>query len=176
MKKSKVTILSICALLSLCALVSCNNDKPSGSTSNSISNSISTKDENHKYKVTYTQSTDYTISGLESEGYKVGDKVTFIINVTDSSKSVAKVVVNNQELEAVSGAYSFTMPEKDVAITVTLSDIKVTSIKLNKNEVKLNLDDHKEEKLEVSFMPSGAKGEIIWDSSDASVVSVEDGI
>lgn len=177
MKKSKVTILSICALLSLCALVSCNNDKPSGSTSNSISNSISTstKDENNKYKVTYTQNTDYTISGLESEGYKVGDKVTFIINVTDSSKSVAKVVVNNQELEAVSGAYSFTMPEKDVVIAVTLSDIKVTSIKLNKNEVKLNLDDHKEEKLEVSFMPSGAKGEVIWDSSDASVVSVEDG-
>ena len=55
MKKSKVTILSICALLSLCALVSCNNDEPSRSTSNSISNSISTstKDENHKYKVTY---------------------------------------------------------------------------------------------------------------------------
>ena len=177
MKKSKVTILSICALLSLCALASCNNDKPSGSTSNSISNSTSTsaKDENHKYKVTYTQSKDYTISGLESEGYKAGDKVTFIINATDSSKSVSKVEVNDQELEAVSGAYSFTMPEKDVVIAVTLSEIKVTGIALNKKEVTLNLDDHKEEKLEVSFMPSGAKGEIIWDSSDASVVSVEDG-
>lgn len=175
MKKSKVTILSICALLSLCALTSCNNDKTSNSSGATSITTSTPKDENHKYKVTYAQSSDYTISGLTADGYKKGDKVTFVVNVTDSSKSVSKVVANNQELEAVSGAYSFTMPEKDVTIAVTLTDIKVTNISLNKTSVNLNLDDHTEEKLEVSFMPSGAKGEIIWDSSDASIVSVSDG-
>lgn len=170
MKKSKVTILSICALLSLCGLVSCNNDTQSG-TSN---NTSSSQNINNKYKVTYTQNNEYTINGLKEE-YEVGEKVTFVINVTDSSKSISKVEANNQELTLDSGSYSFIMPEKDVIIKVTLTDIKVTEISLNKKELNLNLDDHKEEKLKVIFTPSNANGEIIWDSSDASVVSVENG-
>ena len=177
MKKSKVKIYSVCALLTLCSLSSCNNETNPGSNTEpkDTTDTSQITEENKKYNVSYEQGKGYTISGLESGGYKKGDTVTFIVNVTDSSKSIEKVTVDGAELNETSGSYSFMMPGKNVSIVVTLTDVKVTSISLNKTEVTLNLDDHSEETLQVSFLPTGSNGEIVWDSSDPTVASIENG-
>lgn len=168
MKKSKLMILSVCSLLSFSAIASCSNS-PSDPSGSDGSQSIKT------YKVTFEQNSDYSIIGINDSGYESGDTVTFSISLNNEGKAIEKVTANEIELEEDSGSYSFAMPEENVVISVSLIELTVTGISLNKKEITLNLDDHQEETLEVSFLPNGAKGEIVWDSSDASVVSVQDG-
>lgn len=112
MKKSKVSIYSVCALLTLCTLASCGSDGKG--TSNSVTSSESS---------------------------------------TASSKVTESSSTSNTSSEAPS----------------------VTGISLNKEEMTLNLDDHQEETLTVSFAPTGTTGDIVWDSSDPTVASVENG-
>lgn len=78
------------------------------------------------YPVTYTESSEYTISNLKEE-YFEGNQVTFTITVTDSNKQVDVVKVNDSYATLVSGnTYKFTMPSSAANITVTLKEKTTT--------------------------------------------------
>ena len=73
------------------------------------------------YKVNVNQGEGYVIKGLNSE-YMVGSKVSFTVDVLDSSKEIKEVRANSEVLAGDNGSYSFTMPNNNVTIYVTLKD------------------------------------------------------
>lgn len=97
-----------------------------------IANAILSQDYTSQ-KVTVIAGDGFTVTGIQSE-HRVGGQVTFTVNVTDHTKEIAEVKVNNDVLTAVSGnTYKFLMPDEEVSIYVTLRDIppKVTLSKTN---------------------------------------------
>lgn len=115
MKKSKkipVYVLSSLLILGSISLVSCTND------------TIETTET--KYKVGYTASNDYTVTGLKEEGYLEGEDVYFKIVVNDTTKEVDSVVVNQTKLVAKDGTYSFKMPASNVSLSITLKSKETT--------------------------------------------------
>ena len=77
------------------------------------------------YSVTVNNQEGVTIVGLE-EKYEVGRTVNFTVGITDSTKQIDQVKVNNEVINAVSGKnYKFAMPDCDVVITVTLKEKSV---------------------------------------------------
>lgn len=78
------------------------------------------------YPVSYTESSEYSISNIKQE-YFEGNQVTFTVTVTDSSKQVDYIKVNDSYATFVSGnTYKFTMPSTAVNITVSLKDKNIT--------------------------------------------------
>lgn len=78
------------------------------------------------YSVTYTESSEYTITNLK-ENYYEGSQVLFNVNVKDSNKQVDVVKANDMVATLVSGnSYKFTMPATAVNISVTLKDKEVS--------------------------------------------------
>lgn len=121
MKKKCVAALSL--LLSFGVLASCD-----GTASNS------SEVEEVTYKITApAASTDYTITGLPEEA-KAGARVRFTVKVNVSDKVVKEVKANDEVLtpSGSTGIYTFTMPEEDVTISVTLTG--VSSITLDTSE------------------------------------------
>ena len=79
------------------------------------------------YKVGVNNGEGFEVVGLNNE-YSVGSEVTFSVNVTDSTKVINNVKVNDNRLTPTNGNnYKFTMPNKDVVIYVTLKD-KVSDV------------------------------------------------
>ena len=75
------------------------------------------------FKVSYKQSSDYSVTGLKSE-YKEGDKVSFKVNVLNISKALSDVKRDATSLSPdSSGSYDFTMPNKNVTLNIVLRDI-----------------------------------------------------
>ncbi|MBO8427550.1 MAG: hypothetical protein IAC58_03245 [Firmicutes bacterium] len=101
-----------------------------GSAKISISNVSWKESAFPTYKVTYTQSEDYEITGL-NDSYKEGETVTFKVNVLNEDKKLGTVTVDDTPLAANSnGEYSFTMDNDGATIVVNLVDIvryKVTT-------------------------------------------------
>jgi hypothetical protein len=81
-----------------------------------------------KYKVTYTTSNDYTVAGLNAEGYAKGATVSFTVSVSNTKKEIDSVKVAGTALTGPN--YSFTMPENDVAIVIVLKDKAVAPTKV----------------------------------------------
>ena len=121
MKKKLISIVTISALLmgGLTALVACGS-KPSNQSGNQSSQASS-----EKHTVSYTASADFTITGLK-ESYDAGEKVTFTVTVNDSSKELTNVRANGEAVEKnANGEYEFTMPNEDVRLRITVSEIAV---------------------------------------------------
>lgn len=75
------------------------------------------------YSITAKSSNDYTIVNLSATSATKGTKITFKVNVTNSEKLLSKVKFNSTELTANNeGVYSFTMPSRNVEISVELRD------------------------------------------------------
>ena len=79
-----------------------------------------------------TQDTEYTITA-QSEGCifdgipaqaKEGDKISFTVSVSDSLKTVEKVMANDTECTFADGKYSFTMPAQNVQVTATVGYVQ----------------------------------------------------
>ena len=81
-----------------------------------------------KYFVTYTASADYTVSGLVSTGYLKDAPVSFTVEPTHpEDKEVRQVIAragtSDLSITNSGSTYSFTMPEKDVKLTIQMKNI-----------------------------------------------------
>lgn len=112
MKKTFGLILtSLCLCLSFGMLAACGGGK---------------KDDNKAQDTEYTitaQSDGCTFEGLPAQA-KEGDKLTFTVSVSDSLKTVEKVMANDTECTFADGKYSFTMPAQNVQITATVGYVQ----------------------------------------------------
>lgn len=107
MKKRKIIpIIALSTILGMgvVSITSCGNETTNPAT----------------YTVTYQESSDYTITGLESS-YSSGATVSFTVTVNNSAKEIDSVAVNGSTLSGT-GSYSFKMPSENVTIVVTLKD------------------------------------------------------
>lgn len=118
MKIKKIALL----MLPLLMLASCGGSKDSSGDTSSY-NSSETSEVAKTYSITASSGDGYTITDLSATTAKRGDKITFKVTVTDSTKLISKVKYNTTELTADdSGVYSFTMPARAVTISVELRD------------------------------------------------------
>ena len=101
-------------------------------------------DSSKVYPVKVNEGAGYSITGLKSE-YNVGSIVTFSVDVTDSTKSLDEVKMNDTVLTPTNGnTYSFTMPSSEVTISITLKDKKpATNVNLDVDNFELNVGKNK---------------------------------
>lgn len=78
--------------------------------------------EETKYKVNFTNTNDYEITGINTEGYLENEIVNFEINVLNENLMINEVKTDDSILNSETNKYSFTMPNKDVTITVSLKN------------------------------------------------------
>ncbi|MFA6830293.1 MAG: hypothetical protein WCR67_06315, partial [Bacilli bacterium] len=122
MNFKKITL----ALLPLLMLTSCGTTSTAGSDAPSTSTS-DTSTVAKTYAITATNGEGYTIDNLSATTATRGETITFKVTVTDTAKIIQSVKYNTTELTAnENGVYSFTMPSREVSITVTLRDKPVT--------------------------------------------------
>ena len=110
MKRKIIYAFSLITFLSLggVSLVSCNPEI----------NEV----EETKYKVNFTNTNDYEITGINTEGYLENEIVNFEINVLNENLRINEVKADDSILNSETNKYSFTMPNKDVTITVSLKN------------------------------------------------------
>ncbi len=110
MKKRILNIISISSLLFLIgtSLFSCNKEDDK-------------QEKETRYFVTYNESEDYVINGIESEGYLNGDTLKFSVDVTNKDKKISEVTINNNIVSPNSNLeYEYIINNSDVRINITL--------------------------------------------------------
>ena len=107
--KTKIGALTLALALAGGALIGCNKTPAPAP-------------EPEKYFVQYTTSSDYNITGINSDGYVKDADVEFRVTVTNEKKEISSVKYDTTTITAVGGLYSFKMPEKDVRLYVTLNN------------------------------------------------------
>ena len=94
-----------------------SSSQPSGSSS--TPSSSSSAPQVLKYKVNYTESADYTIEGINQEGYEEGALVSFKVTLVNEDKEITAVYYDNTVLtKKDNGNYEFNMPKKNVTLGV----------------------------------------------------------
>ena len=166
MKKRKIIpIIALSTILGMgvVSITSCGNETTNPAT----------------YTVTYQESSDYTITGLES-GYSSGATVSFTVTVNNSAKEIDSVTVNGSKLSGT-GSYSFKMPSENVTIVVTLKDKAVDPAPVE-NELTAKVTSSaiyvgRTITLEVKFNGGAVNSGYTVTSADSTIVSVgEDGV
>lgn len=105
-----------------------------------------------KFDVIVNEKEGFVISGLQDQ-YAEGREVSFTVNLTDSTKEIAEVKVNDVVISPYSGSkYKFTMPGEEVTIDVTLKEKEIVTppvgeISDTKYNVKYDLGTRKTAKL-----------------------------
>ena len=113
--KNKLLIFVTSTLLACGTLVGC------GKSSDSVKPTVD------KYQVVVPTSEDYTISGIESDGYEARTEVNFTVTVTNADKEINTVryAVGTSYFDCsklTNNQYSFIMPTSDVSISVSIKD------------------------------------------------------
>ena len=166
MKKRKIIpIIALSTILGMgvVSITSCGNETTNPAT----------------YTVTYQESSDYTITGLESS-YSSGATVSFTVTVNNSAKEIDSVAVNGSKLSGT-GSYSFKMPSENVTIVVTLKD-KATDPAPVEGELTAKVTSSaiyvgRTITLEVKFNGGAVNSGYTVTSADSTIVSVgEDGV
>ena len=122
MKKKLLSLVAVSALLAsgLTALAACGASNPSKKDDNT------SEKTSGKFVVSYQSSEDYEVKGLKEE-YAAGEIVTFTITVKAEGKEVSSVRATGEETSVKAkfenGQFSFEMPNEDVSLRITLSDI-----------------------------------------------------
>ena len=124
------------------------------------------------YSITATNGTGYEIVELSATKAVENTRITFKVNVTDATKEIESVKQNDQIVTDLNGVYSFTMPAKEVTITVTLKDKVIPQelvLKLNSNQTEY-IEGASTARLSASFeelenIPAGTTFE--WDIAGA---------
>ena len=113
MKKIFLTVAAaLCLCLSFGIFAACGGGKDSGDTAQST-----------EYKIV-AQSDGCVFEGLPSQA-KEGEKLTFTVSAASELQTVASVFANDTECtRGADGAYSFTMPAKDVQVSASLSYVQ----------------------------------------------------
>ena len=122
MKKKLLSLVAVSALLAsgLTALAACGASNPSKKDDNT------SEKTSGKFVVSYQSSEDYEVKGLKEE-YAAGETVTFTITIKAEGKEVSSVRATGEETSVrakfENGQFSFEMPNEDVSLRITLSDI-----------------------------------------------------
>ena len=113
MKKIFLTVAAaLCLCLSFGIFAACGGGKDSGDTAQST-----------EYKIV-AQSDGCVFEGLPSQA-KEGENLTFTVSAASELQTVASVFANDTECtRGADGAYSFTMPAKDVQVSASLSYVQ----------------------------------------------------
>lgn len=127
MKKKLLPLVALSALLmgGLTTLAACNQQ---GQQSSKKDSTPTSQPAAAKFTVSYETSEQYAVNGLK-ESYEVGEKVTFTVTVKDSTKEISAVRAGGEKITPdANGQYSFTMPEENVRLRITLSDVHVSKL------------------------------------------------
>lgn len=121
------------------------------------------------HTVSINQDSGFSVTGLQNE-YKEGDEVTFTVQVTDSTKEIAKVEANDDVLEPINGtSYRFVMPDSDVTIKVTMKTVETlkvaTSVTLSPASLFLNVGDG-DKKITANVKPIDTTDVPTWSISE----------
>lgn len=93
------------------------------------------------YTVTYPEDTDaFTITDKSATTANVGDKITFKVSAK-TGYEIKSVTADNATVTNEDGTYTFTMPAKDVAITVNASLVKYEIAKTGSDELTYKVGD-----------------------------------
>ena len=144
-------------------------------TSLYVSVTINVYDPNvETYVVNTNEDSSFKINGLE-ESYEYNETVSFTVTVLDTEKTLDSVKLDGTLLVASNNQYSFSMPEKDVYLTVSLKEIEkkvATSVTLPSN-LKLTLG--KEDKtLSATVVPSDTTDVPTWSIIDGEdIISIQ---
>ena len=99
-----------------------------GANSGSQGTGNSSQTDQTKYLVNVSASNDYTVAGLEAEGYLAGAKVTFTVTPAEG-KEVVSVGYDQTDLTAkADGSYEFDMPAKNVTLIVSVRTIETYAL------------------------------------------------
>ena len=126
--KTSFSALVLALALAGVTLAGCT-PRGGGKTSESESESETLE----KFFVTYPASDEYTITGLDSEGYVRGTTVNFGVTLTHpDDKSIRQVTATagtqNVTVNATATGYSLVMPEHDVRLNIALNTIERYSL------------------------------------------------
>ena len=133
--KTKVCVLAVALALGCGTLAACQlpNNKPSGDSSSG--EAVQTK-----YLVNVPTSDDYTIAGINAEGYLKDATVSFTVTMTNTDKEITAVGYDQTTLTAkADGGYEFAMPEKNVTLFVSTRAIERYSLS-HTGEIKVDGD------------------------------------
>ena len=123
--KSKVCAFVLAIALGCGALAACqlpSNTTPSGSGAAGSDSSGAPLET--KYLVNVPTSDDYTIAGINAEGYLKGATVSFTVTMTNTDKEIVSVGYDQLDITPkADGSYEFTMPEKNVLLFVSTKSI-----------------------------------------------------
>lgn len=123
--KTKLCAAVLAMALGCGVIAGCNSNnggKPSGG-----GNPSSSQQDQTKYLVNVPAG-DYTVTGIEAEGYLAGAKVTFTVTPA-SGKEIVSVGYDNVNLTAkADGSYEFNMPEKNVTLNVSVRAVAQYSL------------------------------------------------
>lgn len=118
------TVLAValgCGVLAGCQVPSANSGSNGG-------NSNSGEVDQTKYLVNVTQSSDYTVAGINAEGYVAGAKVSFTVTPA-SGKEIVSVGYDQIDITPkADGSYEFNMPEKNVTLIISVRAIAQYSL------------------------------------------------
>lgn len=134
-----------------------------------------------KYTVTVTQSNDFIVNGIKSE-YSEGENVSFTISVTNTSKQLDEVTSADVTITSSNGGFSFTMPAKNVTVTVTLKAADPQGGE-GPNEPEEEVDERIQlfmkgdlylhhSRTIYATLSGGLSGDLEWSSDDINVVSI----
>ena len=123
--KPKLSALLVALAMTSVTLAGCNKTSNNGSSS---ADSGSTSAQTEKFVVNIAANEEYTISGLDSEGYVEGATVNFAVTLAHPEDKAINQVTAAAGTTAVAvtageNGYSFTMPAHDVNVTIALKNI-----------------------------------------------------
>ena len=124
------------------------------------------------FEVTVKEGSGYTVQGINANGYEEGAEVAFKVEISDETKQIKKVLAIDQALTAdADGYYKFTMPEKDVEISVVLED-KTPVLSLSETSLALNVQANNTASVTATVTPSQDAHELEWISGDENIATV----
>lgn len=129
--KPKLTALLAAIALTGVTLAGCgsNTNNSQNNSGNSSATDSSSQAVIEKFYVNIPANAEYTVSGLNSEGYAEGDTVNFTLTLVHPEDKAIYQVTATAGTTAVSvtatgnGGYSFRMPAHDVNVNVALKNI-----------------------------------------------------
>lgn len=124
------------------------------------------------FKVSVKEDNGYTVQGINANGYKEGDEVAFTVTVTGVYKQLKEVSADDQVLTVQEdGSYKFTMPKKNVEVSVVLEN-KEFVVSLSLTSVVLNAKTADSVSITATVTPDQDGLELEWKTGNKDVATV----
>ena len=122
--KTKLCATALAVALGVGLLAGCQMPSSGSNSGNPSGGADSTSQaEETKYLVNVSQSSEYTVAGLNAEGYAAGAKVSFTVSPA-SGKELVSVGYDQVDITPkADGSYEFNMPEKNVTLIISVRSI-----------------------------------------------------